>query len=87
MTTPSSDGRDAERARAVEAALVGRWGEGRIQPTKARIEALMDVLGEGGFGVVDKIILRSGCQELVDERIYTVSKFQIFTIQLILNAT
>ena len=33
-------------ARAVEAALVGRWGEGRIHPTRARIEALMDVLGE-----------------------------------------
>ncbi len=46
MTTPSSDGRDAERARAVEAAVIARWGEGRIQPTKARIEALMDVLGE-----------------------------------------
>jgi dihydrofolate synthase/folylpolyglutamate synthase len=36
----------AEPARAVEAALVGRWGEGRIHPTRARIEALMDVLGE-----------------------------------------
>src|SRR6201992_3170691 len=36
----------AEAARAVEAALVGRWGEGRIHPTRARIEALMDVLGE-----------------------------------------
>jgi dihydrofolate synthase / folylpolyglutamate synthase len=35
-----------ERARAVEAALVARWGEGRIQPTRARIEALLDVLGE-----------------------------------------
>jgi dihydrofolate synthase/folylpolyglutamate synthase len=36
----------AAQARAVEAALVGRWGEGRIHPTRARIEALMDVLGE-----------------------------------------
>jgi dihydrofolate synthase/folylpolyglutamate synthase len=36
----------AEQAHAVEAALVGRWGEGRIHPTRARIEALMDVLGE-----------------------------------------
>src|ERR1700754_4372870 len=34
-----------EAARAVEAELVGRWGEGRIHPTRARIEALMDVLG------------------------------------------
>jgi dihydrofolate synthase/folylpolyglutamate synthase len=35
-----------EQARAVEAALIGRWGEGRIHPTRARIEALMDVLGD-----------------------------------------
>jgi dihydrofolate synthase/folylpolyglutamate synthase len=35
-----------EQARAIEADLLGRWGEGRIQPTRARIEALMDVLGE-----------------------------------------
>ncbi|ANW20225.1 bifunctional tetrahydrofolate synthase/dihydrofolate synthase [Streptomyces clavuligerus] len=32
--------------RAVEADLAGRWGETRLDPSLARIEALMDVLGE-----------------------------------------
>jgi dihydrofolate synthase/folylpolyglutamate synthase len=37
--------RYADLARQVEAEVVSRWGEGRIHPTRARVEALMDVLG------------------------------------------
>jgi dihydrofolate synthase/folylpolyglutamate synthase len=44
------EGSEAERyavlARQAEAEIVGRWGEGRIHPTRERIEALMDVLGQ-----------------------------------------
>jgi dihydrofolate synthase/folylpolyglutamate synthase len=38
--------RYAALARAVEVEIVGRWGEGRVHPTRERIEALMDVLGQ-----------------------------------------
>jgi dihydrofolate synthase/folylpolyglutamate synthase len=38
--------RYAGLARDVETEIVGRWGEGRIHPTRARIEALLDLLGE-----------------------------------------
>ncbi|PZS35824.1 MAG: dihydrofolate synthase [Pseudonocardiales bacterium] len=31
--------------RQVEAEITGRWGEGRLEPTKERIEALLDLLG------------------------------------------
>ncbi len=36
----------ADLAGDVEAQIVARWGEGRIHPTKAHIEALMDMLGQ-----------------------------------------
>jgi dihydrofolate synthase / folylpolyglutamate synthase len=32
--------------RQVEAEITSRWGEGRLEPTKARIEALLDLLGQ-----------------------------------------
>jgi len=32
--------------RQVEAEITGRWGEGRLEPTKERIEALLDLLGQ-----------------------------------------
>ena len=34
------------RLREVEAQITSRWGEGRIHPTKERIAALVDLLGE-----------------------------------------
>jgi len=38
--------RYADLLRQVEAEITGRWGEGRLQPTKERIEALLDLLGQ-----------------------------------------
>ena len=38
--------RYANLLRQVEAEITGRWGEGRLQPTKERIEALLDLLGQ-----------------------------------------
>ncbi|MDT4978264.1 MAG: dihydrofolate synthase / folylpolyglutamate synthase, partial [Pseudonocardiales bacterium] len=32
--------------RQVEAEITSRWGEGRLEPTKERIEALLDLLGD-----------------------------------------
>jgi dihydrofolate synthase/folylpolyglutamate synthase len=37
---------DRERRAAAEQALLARWGESKIGPSRQRIEALMDVLGE-----------------------------------------
>ncbi|MGP3979977.1 bifunctional tetrahydrofolate synthase/dihydrofolate synthase [Streptomyces sp. KR80] len=38
---------EVDRAlREVEAELAGRWGETKLEPSRVRIEALMDVLGE-----------------------------------------
>ncbi|WP_308312645.1 glutamate ligase domain-containing protein [Streptomyces sp. ISL-11] len=38
---------EVERAlREVEAELAGRWGETKLDPSRARIEALMDILGQ-----------------------------------------
>ena len=34
------------RLREVEAQITSRWGEGRIHPTKERIAALVDLLGD-----------------------------------------
>lgn len=38
--------RYADLLRQVEAEITGRWGEGRLEPTKERIEALLDLLGQ-----------------------------------------
>jgi dihydrofolate synthase/folylpolyglutamate synthase len=38
--------RYADLLRKVEAELVGRWGEGRINPTRERIAALTELLGD-----------------------------------------
>jgi dihydrofolate synthase/folylpolyglutamate synthase len=38
--------RYAALLRQVEADIVGRWGEGRMQPTTERIAALLDLLGD-----------------------------------------
>lgn len=43
MTDPA-EAQDA--LRAVEAELIGRWPETRLDPSTARVEALMDVLGQ-----------------------------------------
>ncbi|HJQ02442.1 MAG TPA: folylpolyglutamate synthase/dihydrofolate synthase family protein [Jatrophihabitans sp.] len=37
---------DADRRRAAEAALLARWGEAKISPSRHRIERLLDLLGE-----------------------------------------
>jgi dihydrofolate synthase/folylpolyglutamate synthase len=37
---------DAQRRQQVEAALLARWGEAKISPSRQRIEQLMDLLGE-----------------------------------------
>ncbi len=37
---------EAQELRAVEAELAGRWGETKMEPSKDRIAALMDVLGD-----------------------------------------
>ena len=41
-----ADGLRRRRPARSRRQLVARWGEGRIHPTRARIEALMDVLGQ-----------------------------------------
>ena len=38
--------RDLARLREIEAGLVARWGEGRMDPTRERIHALLDLLGD-----------------------------------------
>ena len=37
---------DAERRRTAEAALLARWGEAKISPSRDRIERLLDLLGQ-----------------------------------------
>jgi dihydrofolate synthase/folylpolyglutamate synthase len=46
--SPSGTAReaDAQRRQEVEAALLARWGESKIGPSRHRIDRLMDVLGE-----------------------------------------
>jgi len=44
VTTPARQ-QDADRRQQAEAALLARWGEAKISPSRARIERLLDLLG------------------------------------------
>jgi dihydrofolate synthase/folylpolyglutamate synthase len=48
VTKPGTSSKqvDAQRRTAVEAALLARWGEAKISPSRHRIERLLDVLGQ-----------------------------------------
>jgi dihydrofolate synthase/folylpolyglutamate synthase len=43
---PTSRQADAEHRRSAEAALLARWGEAKISPSRDRIERLLDLLGQ-----------------------------------------
>jgi dihydrofolate synthase / folylpolyglutamate synthase len=45
-SAPADADRYLARLRQAEAEITSRWGEGRIHPTKERIQALVDLLGE-----------------------------------------
>ena len=43
---PSAREADAQRRRKTEAVLLARWGESKIDPSRQRMEALLDLLGQ-----------------------------------------
>ncbi len=45
MTTPAKK-QDAARRQQVEAALLARWGEHKISPSRERVERVLDLLGQ-----------------------------------------